>query len=88
MATSGEYLRIWEVGEQSKNVKLVSKLFNVSFLSVYITLEQAQWVLCSNNEFWLELKGFEYDWDIKYWYNLHNMGYWKGSSSNIAYSAW
>lgn len=42
MATSGEYLRIWEVGEQSKNVKLVSKLFNVSFLSVYITLEQAQ----------------------------------------------
>lgn len=29
MATSGEYLRIWEVGEQSKQVKCISRLFNV-----------------------------------------------------------
>lgn len=29
MATSGEYLRIWEVGEESRVVKLKSKLSNV-----------------------------------------------------------
>lgn len=31
MATSGEYLRIWEVGEESRSVKLKSKLSNVRF---------------------------------------------------------
>lgn len=31
MATSGEYLRIWEVGENTKEVKIKSKLFNVDF---------------------------------------------------------
>ena len=30
MATSGEFLRIWEVGEESRSVKLKSKLSNVS----------------------------------------------------------
>ena len=30
MATSGEYLRIWEVGEDSKSVSLRAKLFNVN----------------------------------------------------------
>jgi hypothetical protein len=29
MATSGEYLRIWEVGEDTKSVNLKSRLFNV-----------------------------------------------------------
>jgi len=28
MATSGEFLRIWQVGDESKKVKLKSKLFN------------------------------------------------------------
>lgn len=30
MATSGEYLRIWEVGEESRSVTLKSRLSNVS----------------------------------------------------------
>lgn len=30
LATSGEYLRIWEVGPESKSVSLKAKLFNVN----------------------------------------------------------
>ena len=36
LATSGDYLRIWKVSENSGEVKLESLLNNVSFLSILL----------------------------------------------------
>jgi hypothetical protein len=35
MATSGEYLRIWEVGEGTKSVNLKARLFNVIKIQMF-----------------------------------------------------
>ena len=35
IASSGEYLRIWQVGDESKSVKLKSKLSNVRLIRLF-----------------------------------------------------
>ena len=53
IATSGEYLRIWQVGEDSKNVTLKSKLTNVT--------EQILQKFIQSTEFCAPLTSF--DWN-------------------------